>query len=314
MNVPNTAHVYEIFVHAPIERVWDALLDPEYTRQYFHGTTFVTDRQPGSSYRNVLPGDRDAVEGVIELIEPPHRLVMTWHVLYDAALAAEPPGRVEWRLAAANDEGTVTRVTLRHGDLAVSPLTWEHVRLGWVEILDGFKTLLETGHPMPAVDTGAAATTVADVEGGWHRSQAIDANNSMWELLDAEAPDPTELLSRAYAAAYHWRRAAGRTAANAARASWLLSRCHVVLEHGDLALHHADECVAAVEHAGLQDFDLGYAHEARARALALLGRMDDAAVELAAARAVEVADDEDRVIFEADLAAPPWFGLTPSFS
>jgi hypothetical protein len=59
----------------------------------------------------------------------------------------------------------------------------------------------------------------------------------------------------------------------------------------------------------LADFDLGYAHEARARALACLGRLDEAAQEFAAARAVEVADDDDREIFEGDLAAEPWFGL-----
>ena len=41
-----------------------------------------------------------------------------------------------------------------------------------------------------------------------------------------------------------------------------------------------------VETAGLDDFDLAYAHEARARALACLGRLDEAAVELKAAHAV----------------------------
>ncbi len=308
--MPATAHIYEIYIHAPLQRVWDALLDPEFTRQYFHGTTFLSDFRPGSGYRNVLPGDRDAVEGVIEEIDPPHRLVMTWHVLYDTALSAEPPGRVEWRLASANDDDSVTRVTLRHGDLALSPLTWEHVRLGWVEILDSLKTLIETGHPMPPVDTAEGLVTGEEVEGTWHRAQAIDANNSVWELLDDQAPDPTELLSRAYAAGYHWRRAAGRTPENAARAAWLLSRCHVVLGYGDLALHHADECAAVVAEADLRDFDLGYAHEARARALALLGRNAEANVELAAARAVAIADPEDRAIFDADLAASPWFALT----
>lgn len=304
--MPATAHIYEIYIAAPLERVWDALLDPEFTRQYFHGTEFVSEFRPGSSYRNTLPDDRDAVEGVIEEIDPPHRLVMTWHVLYDAALAAEPPGRVEWRLAPANDDGSVTRVTLRHGDLSASPLTWEHVRLGWVEILDSFKTLLETGRPMPAVDTAGPAAD--DIEGTWHRTQAIAANNSVWELL-GDAPDTTELLSRAYAAAYHWARAAGRTPENDARASWLLSRCHAVLGNGDLALHHADECAAAVAAARLRDFDLAYAHEARARALAALGRDAEAATELAAAREVEVADAEDRAIVDADLASPPWFNL-----
>ena len=93
------------------------------------------------------------------------------------------------------------------------------------------------------------------------------------------------------------------------RAAWLLSRCHVVLGHGDLALHHADECAASVAEAGLRDFDLGYAHEARARSLALLGRDSEAQAELAAARSVEVADPEDREVFDADLASPPWFDL-----
>jgi uncharacterized protein YndB with AHSA1/START domain len=304
------AHVYEIFIHAPIQRVWDALLDPDFTVQYFHGTRFESDFEPGSGYRNVLPGDRDAVDGVIEEIEPPHRLVMTWHVLYDVALASEPPSRVEWNLTEANDDGSVTRVTLRHGDLAMSPMTWQHVRLGWVEILDGLKTLLETGHPMPSVDTGDDAPSADATVGQWHRTQAIDANNAVWDALAADPPDATEVLSRAYAAAYHWKRALGRTPANDARAAWLLARCHAVLGNGELALHHADECAAVVAGAHLADFDLAYAHEARARALAALGRDDEAADELAAARRVVVADAEDRAIVEADLAAPPWFGLT----
>lgn len=153
------------------------------------------------------------------------------------------------------------------------------------------------------------------VDGAGHRRQAIDAFNSIWELLDGRdyTPDDVdELLCRAYASSYHWRRADGREPANDARASWMLSRCHAVLGQGELALHHADQCAAVVAGAGLVDFDLGYAHEARARALACLGRLDDAAVELAAARAVEVIDAEDREIFEGDLVAEPWFGFDRS--
>jgi len=150
---------------------------------------------------------------------------------------------------------------------------------------------------------------VEDHELDLHRTQAIAANNSVWELLESDTPDATELLSRAYAASYHWARATERTPANAARASWLLSRCHAILGHGDLAMHHADECAGVVSDAGLVDFDLGYAHEARARALALLGRIDEASTELAVARAVQIADEQDREVFEVDLAAAPWFGL-----
>jgi hypothetical protein len=83
-----------------------------------------------------------------------------------------------------------------------------------------------------------------------------------------------------------------------------------VLGHGDLALHHADQCAATCAAAGLDDFDLAYAYEARARALACLGRLDEARVERKAALAVDIADAEDRSIFESDLAAEPWFGLS----
>lgn len=315
-----TAHLYEIFIHATPERVWNALIDPEYTSQYFHGTSFDSEFRAGAGYRNVLAEGETAVEGTIEVFEPPHRLVMTWHVLYDAALAAEAPGRVEWLLRPANADGTVTRVTLRHGDLALSPATWEHVRLGWVAIIDGLKTLLETGEPMPDVDDTIAADGAADaaaVEGNWHRAQAITANNSVWELLDGRgySPDETdELLQRAYAAAYHWQRAAGRTVVNAARASWLMSRAHVVLGHGEVALHHAERSAGFVEQAGADaaDFDHGYVHEASARALACLGRMTEARASYELATSIEIADDQDRQIFEGDLGGEPWFGLDRS--
>lgn len=56
-----------------------------------------------------------------------------------------------------------------------------------------------------------------DDEAAVHRVQAIKANNSVWELLDSDLPDTTELLGRASAASYHWARAADRTLANVAR-------------------------------------------------------------------------------------------------
>ena len=56
---------------------------------------------------------------------------------------------------------------------------------------------------------------------------------------------------------------------------------------------------------GLVDFDLAYAHEARARALRAVGRDMEAMVEWEAAKAVPVADQEDREILEKDLAEGP---------
>jgi hypothetical protein len=60
---------------------------------------------------------------------------------------------------------------------------------------------------------------------------------------------------------------------------------------------------------GLADFDLAYAHEARARALACLGRRQEALTERALAASIEIGEDEDREIFIADLATEPWFDV-----
>ena len=117
----------------------------------------------GKAYRIVRADGRPAIDGVIEEMQPPTarspgRFVQTWHILYDAALEQEPPGRVEWTVENAG-EG-LTRVRLVHGDLGQSPLTWQND--GWVWILDSMKTLLETGNPLPRVrDYGGAAETVS---------------------------------------------------------------------------------------------------------------------------------------------------------
>ena len=141
-------HLYQIYIKTDPDRVWQAITDPEFTTRYFHRTAIESSLEPGSRYRYVLPDGETAATGDLEVVEPGRRLVLTWQALYDAELAAEPPGRVEWSLSPANDEATVTRVQVRHYDLGLSPKTWANVADGWEAILDGMKTLLETGEPL----------------------------------------------------------------------------------------------------------------------------------------------------------------------
>ena len=303
--MPAARHQYEIYIRATPEQVFEALLDPEFTRQYFHGTSF--DRPPvqGEPFRTSLPDGSPAVDGVVEVLDRPHRLVHTWHTLYDAELAAEPVSRVEWHVEPAG-EG-LTRLRLIHADLAQSPKTWANVEHGWVWILDSMKSLLETGSPLPAASVAPlAAGGDREPDAEWHRFQAVEANNSAWELIElpARTADQDEdMLRRAYAAAYHWDRALDRTPANSARADWLLSKVHLLAGHPETALHHAARCLATCEQHDLADFDLAYAHEATARALQALGRPEEARRSWEAAKAVPIADDEDRALVEQDLAS-----------
>lgn len=304
-------HIFETYIQASPERIWEAITDPTFTRQYLLDAGVESSFEPGEAIRYVGATGEAAV-GEIEIAEPPCRLVLSFRLVYDAALAEEPPSRVEWLLTPA---GEVTRVTLLHGDLGFSPLTWQATRRGWVRVLGGLKTLLETGAPLAAiVDEDESVADADEIQSTWHRAQGVEANNATWQWLgkpdgERSADDEAAMTRSAYAAAYHWARAAGRGPENEARAEWLLARVWTVRRHGELALAHADRCLAICQESGLADFDLAYAHEGRARALAALGRLAEAAAARELAAAVPIADDEDREIVERDLAGGPWFGL-----
>lgn len=300
-----TRHIHRIYIRATPEQVWQGLIDPAFTRRYFHDTAFDEAPRAGQPYRTTMSNGAPAIDGIIEVCEPPHRLVQTWHVLYNAAMEAEPPSRVEWTITDAGDG--VVRLDLVHGDLARSPLTWADVKEGWPLLLHSFKSLLETGEPLPdvEVDTGSAGE---DPSGDWHRAQGVACNNSIWELVgnqDLTGADHEELLRRAYASAYHWQRARGGGPTNEARALYMLAKVHLVAGMPERSLHYADAGMAVCAEHTLADFDLAYAHEARARALRALGREDEGLAAWAAAMAVPVADPEDKAIVDADFADAP---------
>ncbi len=81
--------------------------------------------------------------------DPPRRLVHSWVSLYDPELAEEEPSRVTWELE--RTEGGVCKLTVVHDRLQGAPRTAEHVSgEGWMRVLSGLKTLVETGEPLAA--------------------------------------------------------------------------------------------------------------------------------------------------------------------
>ena len=156
---PMTAHVYQIYIRAEIDQVFQALTDPAFTRQYFHGTAYTQAPREGEPFLTVAADGSPAVDGVVEVLDPPHRLVHTWHTRYDPELEAEPASRVEWLLSVAGPGMTLLR--LRHSELEHSPRTSAGVKDGWVWILDSLKSLLETGQALPPVTAAPAEEQVA---------------------------------------------------------------------------------------------------------------------------------------------------------
>jgi len=142
--------VYQLYVRASQEQVWDAITNPATLAKFFLGGRFEpTVYEVGSVMRSYSPdGAQKWGENTILECDPPRRLVHTWRSLYDPDMATEPESRVTWEIEA--QPGGIARVTLVHDRLDGSPKTAVSVR-GWAYILSNLKTLLETGEALPAV-------------------------------------------------------------------------------------------------------------------------------------------------------------------
>lgn len=140
---PMTAptHVYEVYIAATPERVWQALTDSDLTKQYYYGNTVESDWTPGSPlvYRN--PDGSEAISCEIIEADPPRRLV---HSFFFPG-TDESPSRCTWTI---EPRGAASLLKLVHDEFDGETATYRSVAHGWVPILSGLKTLLETGSPL----------------------------------------------------------------------------------------------------------------------------------------------------------------------
>jgi uncharacterized protein YndB with AHSA1/START domain len=140
-----TVQVYQLFIKATPEQIWEAIVDPELTSKYFHGsriTVTAEGRVSTSPDGSESWGDSEVLEW-----DPPRKLVHGWVSAYDPELANEATSRVTWEIEP--QDGGMSKLTLVHDQLEGAPKTAESVAgSGWMFVLSGLKTLLETGKPL----------------------------------------------------------------------------------------------------------------------------------------------------------------------
>jgi uncharacterized protein YndB with AHSA1/START domain len=134
-------HVYEVYIAAPPDRVWAALTESEFTKQYYYGNVVESDWKPGSPmvYRN--PDGTESIQCEVVEADPPKRLVHTFFF----PGTEESPSRCTWTI---EPRGAASLLTLVHDQFDGETSTYKSVAHGWVPILSGLKTLLETGKPL----------------------------------------------------------------------------------------------------------------------------------------------------------------------
>jgi uncharacterized protein YndB with AHSA1/START domain/DNA-binding transcriptional ArsR family regulator len=137
-------HVYEVYIRTTPERLWQAITDPAMTQRYYYGTTVESDWRPGApmTYREA-DGHATIVGEVLE-VDRPRRLVTTFS-FPAGETASDRPSRVTWEISQMGD---ACLLVLTHDDFDGETATYRSVEHGWVPILSGLKTLLETGEPL----------------------------------------------------------------------------------------------------------------------------------------------------------------------
>jgi uncharacterized protein YndB with AHSA1/START domain len=156
MNKPDL--VYTTYIKTTPEKLWAALTNPEFTRQYWGNNVNRSDWRPGSRWNHVDGADSSDIMVTGEVLEsiPPKRLVLTWASPADLADVS----RVTFEIEPVAD---LVRLNVVHGYFTPGSVMAGRVVQGWPLVLASLKSLLETGAAIDilAVKGKCAKTPVA---------------------------------------------------------------------------------------------------------------------------------------------------------
>ncbi|SIO40536.1 transcriptional regulator, ArsR family [Singulisphaera sp. GP187] len=137
--------VYVTYIRTTPEKLWRALLDPEFTRQYWFETWHESEWNPGAAWRLMIPDGRVGHSGEVLEVESQRRLVLSWRAEFNPELRAEGDSRVTFEL---EPQGESVKLTVVHEiDQPDSKLV-KTLSNGWPHLLASLKSLLETGESL----------------------------------------------------------------------------------------------------------------------------------------------------------------------
>jgi uncharacterized protein YndB with AHSA1/START domain len=131
--------IFEIYIKTTPERLWQAITDTEMRRKYTFGAVITSDWTQGSRYQSLGRGT-PIFEGENLEVDPPRRLVQSFRALWSDDVKSEGTSRVTWEIEPVGDS---CRLTVTHDQLREGAN--EQLYGGWMMVLSGLKTLLETG-------------------------------------------------------------------------------------------------------------------------------------------------------------------------
>ena len=135
LNAPKL--VYVTHIRTTPAKLWEALTDPDFIRQYFFGRTNTSTWREGDVIESRSPEGELEWQGRILKSIPEKEVSFSFDHLTD-----EPPSTVHYQIEA---QGEMVQLTIIHEDFQEVSAICDRVSNGWPAIIEGIKCLLETG-------------------------------------------------------------------------------------------------------------------------------------------------------------------------
>jgi len=152
--------VYVTFIRTTPEKLWSALTDAEFMKQYWFGNHGESQWTAGSSWKNVSGDGQILDAGEIVEAEPPWRLVIRWQNQFKPELKAEGDSLCTIEL---EPSGPAVKLSITHTIEREPSKFIEAVSGGWPKVISNLKSLLETGsavlqepYPVASAHSGKA--------------------------------------------------------------------------------------------------------------------------------------------------------------
>ena len=142
----NSEFVYTTYIKSTPEKVWEAITNPEFARQYWGGHVNISDWKKGSGWQHKDTNNNNAVRLSGEVLEsvPPKRLVLSWVSPDDVTDVS----RVSMDIDLV---GGLVRLVVIHGSFKAGSEMAGKVSMGWPLVLSSMKSFLETGEAIDVV-------------------------------------------------------------------------------------------------------------------------------------------------------------------
>jgi uncharacterized protein YndB with AHSA1/START domain len=134
--------IYVSYIRTTPEKLWWALTDAEFMKQYWFGVHAESQWTPGSPWRLIFSDGRVADSGEILEADPPRRLVIKWRNEFKPELNAEGYGRCVFEI---EQVGEAVKLSITHSNEHEESKYIQAVSGGWPRILSNLKSLLENG-------------------------------------------------------------------------------------------------------------------------------------------------------------------------